>query len=137
MQLPLFPAQAAGCVLGALGALALLLTVSGLYGVISYSTSLRTHEIGLRMALGAGRGEVLRMVILQGLKLTTIGVAIGALGAFGVTRVLASLLYGISPTDPISFGSVALLLLATALVASYLPARHATQVDPLVALRCQ
>ncbi len=137
MQLPLFPAQAAGWVLGALGALALLLTVSGLYGVISYSASLRTHEIGVRMALGAGRGEVLRMVILQGLKLTSVGVAIGALGALGVTRVLGSLLYGISPTDPISFGSVVLLLLATALVASYVPARRTTQVDPLVALRCE
>jgi predicted permease len=115
--------------------LALALTAVGIYGVISYSVSQRTHEFGVRMALGATRGTVLQMIVRQGLRLTLIGTALGLLGALGLTCVLKSMLFGVKPTDPVTFVAVSMLLAAVALLASYIPARRATKVDPLVALR--
>jgi len=137
MQLPLFPAQAAGLLLGMFGALALALAVVGLYGVVAYSVSQRAREIGVRMALGARASDVIRLVLSQGLRLTFIGLAVGFAGALVVSRVLSSVLYGISATDPLSFGAVAVLLTIVAVVASYLPARWATRVDPMRALRSE
>jgi putative ABC transport system permease protein len=103
--------------------------------VLSFSVSQRTQEMGVRIALGAGDRDVVRLVVGQGLSLAAIGVAIGLAGAFGVTRVIQSLLYNVTATDPISFGGVALFLALIAALASYLPARRATTVDPIVALR--
>ncbi len=107
----------------------------GVYGVLSFSVSQRTQEMGVRIALGAQRADVLRLVVRQGVTLAMIGVLVGVAGAFGITRVIASLLYNVTPTDPISFGGVAIFLTAIAFVASYLPARRAMAVDPIVALR--
>jgi predicted permease len=137
MQLPLFPARAAGLLLGLFGLLALLLAVVGLYGVIAYSVAQRTQEIGVRMALGARPSDVVGLVLGQGLRLTSIGMAIGALGALGVTRVLGTVLYGVSPTDPLSFAAVAVLLMLVAVAAAYVPARRATRVDPMRTLRAE
>ena len=120
---------------GTFGAIALLLAAIGVYGVISYGVSQRTQEIGVRVALGAQGKHVFGMVLREAGWLAGIGVVIGIAGAFGVTRVLAQFLIGVSPTDPLSFGSVALFLTAVAMFASYVPARRATRVDPLVALR--
>ncbi len=120
---------------GAFGIIALLLAAIGVYGVISYGVSQRTQEIGVRVALGAGGRQVFGMVLGEAAWLAGIGIVIGIVGAFGVTRVIASLLIGVSPTDPLSFGSVALFLTLVALLASYVPARRAMRVDPLVALR--
>lgn len=124
-----------GFMFGIFGAVALFLAAIGVYGVLAFSVSQRTQEIGLRMALGAQRPDVLRLIVRQGVTLALVGVVFGLLGAFGVTRVIRTLLYNVTPTDPISFGGVALFLTATAFMASYLPARRATMVDPIVALR--
>ena len=115
--------------------IALVLASVGLYGLVSFSVAQRTREIGVRMALGANRGKVVGMVVRQGMRLTALGLAIGLLGAWGVTRVIGSLLVGVSPTDPVTFGVIFFVLAGVAAAASYLPARHATRVDPVAALR--
>jgi ABC-type antimicrobial peptide transport system permease subunit len=123
--------------IGAAAGVALLLGAIGIYGVISYMVSLRTREIGVRMALGAQSTEVRRMVVRQGLVLAVIGVGIGLAGALALSRLISSLLYGIAPHDPLTLGVVAVGLLAVAAVASWLPAARAARIDPIEALRSE
>ena len=123
--------------LGIFATLALVLAAVGIYGVMSYSVAQRTREIGIRMALGAQRGDVLKMAVGQGLKLVMIGVAIGVVSAFVLTRVMASLLFGVSATDPVTFVTISLVLVIVAALASYIPALRAARIDPMVALRYQ
>jgi ABC-type antimicrobial peptide transport system permease subunit len=118
------------------GGMALLLGIVGLYGVIAYSVSQRRQEIGIRLALGAQTNDVLKLVLRQGASLTLLGIAIGLAGAFGLTRLMTTLLFGVSATDPLTFVLIPVLLIATALLACYFPARRATKVDPLIALHC-
>jgi ABC-type antimicrobial peptide transport system permease subunit len=109
----------------------------GLYGVITFLVTQRTQEIGVRMALGADRGDILRLVIGRSLRLIVAGTAVGLVAALSVTRVMSSLLYSVGPHDPVTFGLVTVLLILVALVATLIPARSATRVDPIVALRCE
>jgi ABC-type antimicrobial peptide transport system permease subunit len=120
---------------GFFGAVALLLAVVGLYGVMAHSVARRTGEIGVRIALGATRANILRLVFEQGARVAAIGVSLGLLGSFALTRAIRSLLFGLSPVDPVTFASVSLTLVAVALLACYVPARRAARVDPNVALR--
>ncbi|MGH9856019.1 MAG: FtsX-like permease family protein, partial [Blastocatellia bacterium] len=121
--------------LGVFAAMALVIAIVGIYGVISYAVSQRTHEIGIRMAMGAQARDVLRMVVWWGMQLTLIGVALGLAAALALTRVMKNLLFEVSPTDPATFALITLLLVGAALIASYIPARRATKVDSLIALK--
>jgi len=123
--------------LGVFAVVALILAAIGIYGVMAYSVTQRTQEIGIRMALGAHPGKIRRMVVRQSLVLLVLGVVIGLAGAFALTRVMSSLLYGISATDRLTFMVPPLILGSVALIASYFPARRAAKVDPTVALRSQ
>ncbi len=137
MNLSLFPARAVAALLAAFGLLALTLAAIGIFGVMSYSVSRRTREIGIRMALGANSKEVFKLVVGQGLKLTTIGAGLGLALALIGTRFLSALLYNVSAVDPLTFAGVTLLLTTVAFLACYFPARRAMKVDPMVALRCE
>jgi len=121
--------------LGAFAGIALVLSAMGVYSVLSYSVARRTREIGVRVALGARRGDVLRLVVFDGARLAALGIAAGLGAALSLTQVMAGLLYGVRATDPATLGAVAMLLAAASLVAGYVPARRATAVDPVVALR--
>jgi ABC-type antimicrobial peptide transport system permease subunit len=121
--------------LGVFAALALVLACVGIYGVISYLVGQRTHEIGVRIALGAQRSDVLRLILGEGARMALIGVAIGIAAALGLTQLMASELFGVTAHDPLTFAGVAIVLMLVAVAACYIPARRAMRVDPIVALR--
>jgi putative ABC transport system permease protein len=124
-------------VLGLFASVTLLLALSGIYGVISHAVSQRTREIGIRMALGAERSDVLRLILGEGGKIAIAGVALGLVASYVATQSLRALLYGVTPTDPLTFAAVAVVLTLTALVACYLPARRAARLDPMITLRSE
>ena len=134
-QIASFGQPVAGIFVGAFGLLALILAAVGIYGVTAYTTRQRTHEIGIRVALGATKQDVLRLVLGHGLRLTLAGVGLGLAVSLAVTRFLSSLLLGVTSTDALTFSSVAILHCAVALFACFIPARRAMRVDPIVALR--
>jgi ABC-type antimicrobial peptide transport system permease subunit len=125
----------AAAALGSFGLLALSLAAIGIYGVTAYSVAQRTRELGIRMALGADARAIVRLIVRQGMMLTLAGLALGLSGAVLLTRLMAGMLYGVSATDPFIFGAIALLLALVALLACWIPARRATKVDPMIALR--
>jgi putative ABC transport system permease protein len=135
MSLPLFPFRMAAVVLGSFGGLAIVLAAIGIYGVMSYVVAGRTREVGVRVALGAARGDVLFLIMRQGMSLALIGLALGLVVAFAAAQLLVKLLFGVSPADPLTFAGVTVLLALVAAVACFVPARRATKIDPLVALR--
>jgi putative ABC transport system permease protein len=124
-----------GFLLGTFAAIALMLAAVGIYGVLSYLVSQRTHEIGIRLAIGADRVQVLGMILRQGVMLALFGIGVGVVGAFALTRLMQSLLYQVTPSDPITFAAVPVALVIVAATASYLPALRATRVSPVKALR--
>jgi ABC-type antimicrobial peptide transport system permease subunit len=134
-SLSVIPQKIGGTVMAAFSGFALVLAAMGLFGVIAYAVSERTHEIGIRMALGAGRGEIFRLVVGQGMLLALVGLLLGLPLALGMGRAVAGLLYGVAPNDFTTFAGVAAILAAVALAACYIPARRAMGVDPMVALR--
>jgi ABC-type antimicrobial peptide transport system permease subunit len=137
MGFALLPARLGGSVLGLFGLLGLVLAAVGIYGVMAYSVAQRTRELGIRIALGSDRNDVVRLVLREGMRLAGIGVAIGLLGAAGAARLVSGLLYGVSPLDPVAFSVVPLTLVAVAAAAVYLPARRASAVDPMRALKSE
>jgi ABC-type antimicrobial peptide transport system permease subunit len=134
-MLGLFAQRVAVWVATSLGGVALLLALIGIYGVTAYGVAQRTREIGIRIALGSSRGNVLGMIVGQGMRLGAIGVALGIAGAFAATRLIETMLFGVSGSDPIALSAAAAVLLGAALLASWIPARRAARVDPMVALR--
>jgi ABC-type antimicrobial peptide transport system permease subunit len=135
MNIPLFPARMAANVLGSFGVLALVLAAIGIYGVMSYVVAGRTREIGLRMALGAQLRQVRHLILRQGMMLAGSGLILGLAVVFVLARFLTSMLYGVSPSDPVTFVGVSFLLAMVALLACYLPARRAARIDPMIAIR--
>jgi putative ABC transport system permease protein len=131
------PQRMAAAIVALLGLIGLVLAAVGLYGVMSYSVTQRTREIGIRMALGAQRSDVVSLVLRRGLTLALAGCAAGMAGAIAGTEVLSALLYGVSPRDPLAFAFALLVMIVVALAAAYIPARRAAKVDPIVALRCE